>query len=67
MINIVINTLMGVNRMEGLPVVGRPNWVVVGSGSDEVIHSRQNRRDRSLLNTCKGDSEGHDSKTETVC
>ena len=42
------------------------NQVEAGGTGGERIHLRQNKGDRSVLNTSQG-SSGQDSKGETVC
>ena len=48
----------------GPPNVGN-DWVAAGGAGGERIHLRQNKGDRSLLNT-QG-SSGQDSRGEAVC
>ena len=46
--------------------MGHPGWVGASDSGGERIHSRQNKGDRSLLNTLQG-SSGQDSRGETRC
>ena len=57
----------GVSRSDGGPPKwGDDGWVEAGGTGGERIHPRQNRGDRSFVNTLQG-SSGQDRRGEAVC